>query len=119
MAVPAEYSVRVVAVAVAGRRLIPFSGSMTALFVALLAALRATIRSRLELAAEIPALGINSLCCNGARRNDRASVGSIGCSGCCSRAFGRTGGRRCRSPNDAREVVCHEETFPRSPAPGV
>jgi len=55
-AVPTEYSVRVVAVAVAGRRLIPFSGSMTALFVALLASLRATIRSRLELAAEILAL---------------------------------------------------------------
>jgi hypothetical protein len=45
-----------VAVVVAGRRLIPFSGSMTALFVALLASLRATIRSRLELAAEILAL---------------------------------------------------------------
>ena len=55
-AVPTEYSVRVVAVAVAGRRLIAFSGSMTALFVALLASLRATIRSRLELAAEILAL---------------------------------------------------------------
>src|SRR5947209_5474820 len=51
-----EYSVHVVAVVVAGQRLIPFSGRMTALFVALLASLRATIRSRLELAAEILAL---------------------------------------------------------------
>ena len=37
-------------------RLIPFSGSMTALLIALLASLRATTRSRLELAAEILAL---------------------------------------------------------------
>ena len=44
------------AVAVAGRRLIPFSGTTTALFVALLASLRVTICSRLELAAEILAL---------------------------------------------------------------
>ena len=44
------------AVAVAGQRLIPFSGRMTALFIALLASLRATTRSRLELAAEILAL---------------------------------------------------------------
>ena len=56
LAVPAEYSVPVVAVAVAGHRLIPFSGSMTALLIALLASLRATTRSRLELAAEILAL---------------------------------------------------------------
>ena len=55
-AVPAEYSVRVVAVAVAGQTLIPFSGRMTALFVALLASFRATIHSRLELATEILAL---------------------------------------------------------------
>jgi hypothetical protein len=54
--VPTEYSVRVVAVAVAGLRLIPFSIRMTALFIALLASLRATIRSRLELVAEILAL---------------------------------------------------------------
>ena len=44
------------AVAVAAYRLIPFSGSMTALLIALLASLRATTRSRLELAAEILAL---------------------------------------------------------------
>lgn len=44
------------AVAVGGQRLIPFAGRMTALFVALLASLRATSRSRLELAAEILAL---------------------------------------------------------------
>ena len=44
------------AVAVAGQRLLPFSGRMTALFLALLASLRATTRSRLELAAEILAL---------------------------------------------------------------
>ena len=51
--VPTEYSVRVVAVAVAGQRLIPFSGRMTALFIAVLASLRALIHSRLKLAAEI------------------------------------------------------------------
>src|SRR5712692_8700753 len=39
-----------------GPELIPFAAKMTALFVALLASLRATIRSRLELAAEILAL---------------------------------------------------------------
>ena len=44
------------AVAVAAYRLIAFSGSMTALLIALLASLRATTRSRLELAAEILAL---------------------------------------------------------------
>jgi hypothetical protein len=38
------------------QRLIPFSGRTSALFVALLASLRVTIRSRLELAAEILAL---------------------------------------------------------------
>jgi hypothetical protein len=54
--VPTEYSVRVVGVAVASQTLIPFSGRMTALFVALLASLRVAIRSRLELAAEILAL---------------------------------------------------------------
>jgi putative transposase len=54
--VPTEYSVRIVAVAVAGQRLIPFSGRMTAPFVALLASLRVTICSRLEVAAEILAL---------------------------------------------------------------
>ena len=43
-------------VAVAGQRLIPFPGRMAALFIALLAALRAMIRSRLELTAEILAL---------------------------------------------------------------
>ena len=43
-------------VAVACQRLIPFADPMTALFVALLASLRAMIRSRLELAAEILAL---------------------------------------------------------------
>ena len=51
--VPAEYSVPVVAVAVADQRLLPFSGRMTALFVALRASFRAATRSRLELAAEI------------------------------------------------------------------
>ena len=56
VAVPTEYSVRVVAVAVAGQRLILFSGRMTALFVALLVSLRVIIRSRIELAAEILAL---------------------------------------------------------------
>jgi len=56
VAVPTEYSVRVVDAAVAGQRLIPFSGRMRALFVALLASLRVTIRSRLELAAEMLAL---------------------------------------------------------------
>jgi hypothetical protein len=56
MPVPTEYSVQVVAVPVAGQRLIPFAGSMTALFVAVLASLRATIRPRIELAAEILAL---------------------------------------------------------------
>jgi hypothetical protein len=45
-----------VAVAVAGQRLIPFWGRMTALFVALLASIRSTICSRLELTAEILAL---------------------------------------------------------------
>jgi hypothetical protein len=54
--VPAEYSVPAVAVAVAGQRLIPSSSRMTALFIAVLASLRATVRSRLELAAEILAL---------------------------------------------------------------
>jgi len=54
--VPTEYSVRVVAVAVADQRLIPFSNRMTAPFIAVLASLRASIRSRLELAAEILAL---------------------------------------------------------------
>src|SRR6267378_4075236 len=53
---PTEYSVRVVALAVADQRLIPFSGRMTALFIAVLASLRALIHSRLELAAEILAL---------------------------------------------------------------
>ena len=56
MFVPIEYSVPVEAVAVADQRLIPSSVRMTALFVALLASLRATIRSRLELAAEVLAL---------------------------------------------------------------
>ena len=51
--VPAEYSVPVVAVAVAAYRLIAFSGRMTSLLITLLASLRATTRSRLELAAEI------------------------------------------------------------------
>jgi putative transposase len=45
-----------VAVAVADIRRILFSGRMTALFIAVLASLRATVRSRLELAAEILAL---------------------------------------------------------------
>ena len=44
------------AVAVASYRLIPLSGSMTSLLIAVLASLRATTRSRLELAAEILAL---------------------------------------------------------------
>jgi hypothetical protein len=52
--VPTEYSVRVVTLRL--RREIAFSDRMTVLFVALLASLRATIRSRLELAAEILAL---------------------------------------------------------------
>ena len=56
LGVPTEYSVRVVAVAVAGQTLIRFSGRMIALFVALLASFRAAIRSRLELATEILAL---------------------------------------------------------------
>jgi hypothetical protein len=56
LGVRAEYSVPVVAVAVAAYRLIAFSGSMTSLLIALLASLRATTRSRLELAAEILAL---------------------------------------------------------------
>src|SRR5687767_11409093 len=55
-AVPTEYSVRVVAVAVAGERLLPFLRRMTALFIAVLASLRTTTRSRLELGAEILAL---------------------------------------------------------------
>jgi hypothetical protein len=46
----------IVPVAVAGERLIRFSGKMIALFIALLASLRGTIRSRFELAAEILAL---------------------------------------------------------------
>jgi hypothetical protein len=54
--VPTEYSVRLVAIAVASRRLIPFSASMTALLVALSGSLRATIHARFELAAEILAL---------------------------------------------------------------
>ena len=54
--IPAEYSVPVVGVAVAGQRLLPFSGRMTALLIALLASFRAATRSRLELAAEILAL---------------------------------------------------------------
>ena len=54
--VPTEYSVRVVAVAVAGQRLLLFLGRMTALFIALLTSLRATTRSRLELGADILAL---------------------------------------------------------------
>jgi len=54
--VPTEYSVPVETVGVADDRLIPFPGRMTALFIALLAALRTTIRSRLELAAEVLAL---------------------------------------------------------------
>ena len=45
-----------VAVADRGRRLLPFPASMTALLVAVLAAFRASIRSRLELEAEILAL---------------------------------------------------------------
>ena len=56
MAVPTEYFVRIVGVVVAGQRLIPFSGRMTALFVAILSSLRATTCSRLEFAAEILAL---------------------------------------------------------------
>ena len=56
MPVPTEYSVRVVAVAVVGRRLLPFSGRMTALFIALLASFRAMVRARVEVAAEILAL---------------------------------------------------------------
>ena len=56
VAVPTEYSVSVAIIVVAGRILIPFSGRMTAVFIALLASLRATIRSRLELEAEILAL---------------------------------------------------------------
>jgi hypothetical protein len=56
-AVPIEYSVRIVALALrAGTRLITFAGNMSALFVSLLASLQVTIRSRLELAAEILAL---------------------------------------------------------------
>jgi hypothetical protein len=40
--VPTEYSVPVEAVAVAGQRLLPFSGRMTALFIAVLSSLWAT-----------------------------------------------------------------------------
>jgi hypothetical protein len=54
--VPAEYSAPVVAVAVADQRLLPVSGRMTALFIALLASFRAPTRSRLDLAAEVFAL---------------------------------------------------------------
>jgi hypothetical protein len=55
-AVPTEYSVPVLAGAVAGQRLLPFSGRMTAVLIALLASLRTTIRSRFEVGAEILAL---------------------------------------------------------------
>jgi hypothetical protein len=51
-----EYSVPVLAVAVAGQRLLPSSGRMTAVLIALLVSLRTTIRSRCELGAEILAL---------------------------------------------------------------
>jgi len=54
--VPARNPEPLVGVADLGRRLIPFSARMLALFVALLAALRSAIRSRLELEAEILAI---------------------------------------------------------------
>jgi hypothetical protein len=54
--VPTEYPVPLLAVAVAGQRLLPSSGRMTAVLIALLASLRTTIRSRCELGAEILAL---------------------------------------------------------------
>jgi hypothetical protein len=72
-------------------------GQMTPLLVALLVSLRATIRCRLELAAEILALRHQLAVLQRTNRNDRASVRSIGCCGCCSRASGRIGGRRCTS----------------------
>ena len=63
---PTEYSVPVVAVAVAGHRLLTFSRRMTGLFLALLASFRAATRSRVELWAEILALrhqpGVASWC---------------------------------------------------------
>jgi hypothetical protein len=91
-AVPAEYSVRVVAVAVAGQRLLPFSGNMTALFIAVLASLRATTASRGSSSRpKFSRSGISWPCCNGPPRNDRASVRSIGSSGWCSQVPGQPG----------------------------
>ena len=54
--VPTRNPQPLAAVADLGRRLIPFPASRLALFVALLAALRSSIRPRLELEAEILAL---------------------------------------------------------------
>jgi hypothetical protein len=91
-----EYSVPVLAVAVAGQRLLPSSGRMTAVLIALLVSLRTTIGSRCELGRKSSRLGINSPYCNGAQRHDRAFVRLIGCCGCCSQGSGQTGGTRCR-----------------------
>jgi hypothetical protein len=70
-----------VAVVVAGQRLIPFSGSMTMLFVALLASLRPSSDRGSSSRRKISVSGINSPCCNERRRSDHASVRSISCSG--------------------------------------
>ena len=84
---------------------------MTALFVALLASFRAATRSRLELAAEILALRHQLAVLQRTTRNDRASVRSIGCSGCCSRASGRNWRQAVQIVTPATVVRWHRRAF--------
>jgi hypothetical protein len=99
-AVPAEYSVPVLAVAVAGQRLLPSLGRMTAVLIALWPRFGPQSAPDLSSGRKSSRFGINSPYCNGAHRHDRVFVRSVGCCGYCSRRSGRTGVTRCS--RDAR-----------------
>ena len=110
-AVPTEYSVPVVAVAVAGQRLLAFSGRMTALFLALLASFRAATRSRLELAGRDSRTPASA--CGAAPRNTETTAPPSDRSAALGAALDRlatmAAGREIVTP--ATVLRCHRRAF--------